>query len=59
MEFIVDGNVLFTFFWKRSVTRKLFLEPDLELYSPEFALEEINKYQEDIIRKTNLTKKRI
>ena len=57
MKFVVDTNVLFTFFWKKSFTRKLFLNQDLELVSPEYSLEEIEKYSNEIIEKTGLSKK--
>ncbi|HLD88876.1 MAG TPA: PIN domain-containing protein [Candidatus Nanoarchaeia archaeon] len=55
MKLVVDSNVVFTFFWKKSVARELFLKQDLELYSPEFALEEISKYSDEIIFKTKTT----
>jgi len=38
MEFVVDTNVLFTFFWEGSFTKKLLVKQELELFSPEFAL---------------------
>lgn len=55
MKLVVDSNVLFTFFWKNSAARELFLNQDLELFSPEFALQEINKYHDEIMIKTKLT----
>ncbi|MFT4305189.1 MAG: PIN domain-containing protein [Candidatus Woesearchaeota archaeon] len=55
MKFVVDTNILFSFFWKNSVTYKLLLK--LEVYSPECALEEIKKYEKEIIKKTGLSKK--
>lgn len=56
MRFVVDSNVLFTFFWKTSVSHKLFQNSQLELFSPEFALEEIKKYSEDIMKKAKISK---
>ena len=55
MKFVVDSNVLFTFFWENSVFRNLPVKLDLMLYSPEYALEEINKYASEIIRKTGIS----
>ena len=55
MKFVADTNILFSFFWKNSVTYKLLLK--LEVYSPEYALEEIKKYEKEIIKKTGLSKK--
>ncbi|MFH1073139.1 MAG: PIN domain-containing protein [Nanoarchaeota archaeon] len=56
MKLTVDTNILFSYFWQYSITRKLLMSQDLELFAPEFALEEINKHQEEIIKKNNLTK---
>lgn len=56
MKFVVDTNVLFTFFWDKSIFKRLSVKQDLELFSPEYALEEINKYMEEILKKTKLSK---
>ena len=56
MKLVVDSNVLFPFFWEKSVTRKLFLSQNLELVSPEFVLEEIIKYSEEITKKAKINK---
>ena len=55
MKLIVDSNILFTFFWRNSVTRELFLQKRIDFASPEFALEEIKKYKSEILEKTNLS----
>src|SRR3989344_5571482 len=57
MKFVVDTNILYTFFWKTSLTNKVLLTQDLELFSPEFALEEINLHKQDILKKTKLSEK--
>ncbi len=57
MELVVDTNIMFSFFWKKSLTRKLLMDEKLILFSPEFSLEEIKKYEKEIIQKTNITKK--
>lgn len=51
MLLVVDMNVLFSFFKKHSFTRKLLVNSDLELYSPEYALDELNKYLKEIMSK--------
>ncbi len=53
MKFVVDTTVLFTFFWKDSFTKGLLVDQDFEFFSPEFALEEINKYSNEILEKTH------
>ena len=56
MRFVADSNILFTFFWKNSVFNKLSEKQELNLYSPEYALEEISKYAYDIMQKAKITK---
>jgi predicted nucleic acid-binding protein len=55
MELVVDTNVLYTFFWKKSFVRRVLMRMDFRLYSPEFALEEINAHESDILKKTALS----
>ena len=43
-----------SFFWKSSVFNKLLVKQDLELISPEYAIEEINKHSQEIMNKANL-----
>ena len=57
MKLIVDTNILYSYFWKDSITKKMLISQDFELCSPEFALEEINKYKNDIMKKNNLSLK--
>tara|TARA_Y100000310_G_C20500436_1_gene723708 strand:- start:321 stop:743 length:423 start_codon:yes stop_codon:yes gene_type:complete len=57
LEFVVDTNILFTYFWKQSFTKKILMNQKLRLFSPEFSLEEINNYKSEIIKKTNITEK--
>ena len=56
MKLVVDTNVLMTYFWKNSETRKIIiLNDEIELIAPEFALEEINKHKEEIIKKSKIS----
>ena len=57
MEFVVDTNILYSYFWKQSFTRKILMSQNIRLISPEFALEEINANESNILRKTGLSKK--
>ena len=54
MKLIVDTNILFSYFWKYSITRKILMHQNMDLFAPEYALEEINKYKKDIMNKNNL-----
>ena len=56
LSFVVDTNVLFTFFWRHSTTRKIFTELQIRLFAPQYALEEIRRYAEEIQNKTKITK---
>ena len=55
MKFVVDTNILFTFFWKNSFTKGLLVDQDLEYFAPEYSLEEINKYTDEILKKTGIS----
>ena len=57
MKLVVDSNVLFTFFWEGSVFKN-FVNTPVQLFSPEYALEEINKYSLELMKKTSLSKER-
>lgn len=57
MRLVVDSNILFTFFWKGSVFRELSSKADISLFSPEYALKEINKYSPEISKKAGLSTK--
>ena len=55
MKLIIDTNILYSYFWRNTITKRLIIQEDFELYAPEFALEEIKKYKADIIKKTKIT----
>lgn len=57
VKLVVDTNILFSFFWRGSLTRKLLINSDFELVSPKFALVELKKYSKEIIKKTKITKR--
>jgi predicted nucleic acid-binding protein len=56
-EFVVDTNILFTFFWKDSFTKGLLIDQDFIFFSPEYALEELENNSLEIMDKTNISKK--
>ena len=53
MKLVVDTNKLFTFFWKGSLIKKL-LFAGHDLYSPEFALQELESHKSEIMLKTKI-----
>ncbi|MDO8467858.1 MAG: PIN domain-containing protein [Nanoarchaeota archaeon] len=56
MKLVVDTNILMTCFWKNSETKKaIMLNDNLDLIAPEFSLEEIDKYRNEIIKKTKIS----
>lgn len=54
MKIVADANILFSFFWRDSFTKRLLTGKYFELYSPEFSLKEIEKYKDEIMRKTKI-----
>ena len=54
MKLVLDTNVLFSFFWKGSLIKKLLLA-EHDLYSPAFALDELNNNKDWIKEKTKLS----
>ena len=54
MKLVLDTNKLYSFFWKGSLIKKLLLS-EHDLYSPEFALEELDNHKKEILEKTGLT----
>ncbi len=52
---MVNTNVLFSFFGKSTTTRELIFLLSGRLVSPEFAVEELYKYKEVIMRKAKIT----
>ncbi|MEK6922115.1 MAG: PIN domain-containing protein [Nanoarchaeota archaeon] len=57
MKLVVDSNVIFTFFWKNAIATDLFVFQDVELYTPEFTLKEIEKYSKEIMKKGKIEQK--
>jgi len=56
MKLAADTNILFTFFWKHSLLRTILTEKHLQLISPEYALNEILCYKEEIKKKAKLSR---
>ena len=54
MKLVLDSNIIFSSFIKDSNTRKLILNPILELITPDFTLDEIKKHEELICSKGNI-----
>jgi len=55
MRLVVDSNVLFSYFWKNSVFREICKEKKVELFAPDFALEELSKHAKGIMEKTGIS----
>jgi len=56
LRLVVDTNILFAFFWKNSVIGNIIKTKALELYAPEFSLNELSKYSSLLMNKTSLSK---
>lgn len=54
MRLVVDANALFSALIRKSTARKLFSDPRLELFAPEFLLEEFGKHILEVLKKSRL-----
>jgi len=52
MKLVIDANILFAALIKDSFTAELIISDELQLFAPEFLLEEFAKYENYIIEKT-------
>lgn len=57
MHLVVDTNILFSFFWKDSITKKIIETIPLTLISPEISIRELKKYSKEISKKTKISNK--
>jgi predicted nucleic acid-binding protein len=53
MILVIDANILFSALIKNSLTAKLIFEEDLVLMAPEYVVEEFQKHEDLILRKTS------
>ena len=57
MKFVIDTNIIIAALVKDSFARKIILLGDAEFISPDFSIDEINKYKELILEKSGMTEK--
>ncbi|MFH1399254.1 MAG: PIN domain-containing protein [Candidatus Woesearchaeota archaeon] len=55
MRLVVDANILFAALIKASITSALLFDQNIQLFAPEYLLEEFCKHKQTIIKKTNRT----
>jgi len=55
MDLVVDANIFFSTLIKSGETERLFFVDNLHLYSPEFLMEEMDKYRTILLIKTHRT----
>ncbi len=53
MDLVVDANILFSTLIKDGMTARIFFLDQLQLFAPEFLLEEFEKYEAEIRKKTH------
>ena len=53
MKLVVDSNIIIACLIKGGKTAELLVNPALQLYAPEFIVEEISKYKDEILGKTH------
>jgi len=55
MKLVVDTNILFSFFWEKSFTKRILTSNRFTLLTPDTAITELKKYAQEIIKKTGLS----
>lgn len=58
MKLVVDTNILFSFFWEESLTRKILTTTKFELITPEIAFHELKKYSDEIMNRLKIDPKK-
>ncbi len=56
MKLVIDANIIFAALIKGGLTAELIISNGLQLFAPEFLLEEFSKYQNQILEKTHRSK---
>ena len=54
MKMVVDTNILLSAMIKDSLTRKIIMNANLELYYPQIAFSEVNKHKNIVMKKAHL-----
>ncbi|MFH1256206.1 MAG: PIN domain-containing protein [Candidatus Diapherotrites archaeon] len=54
MKVTVDANILFSALIRKGKTRKIWFNPEIELYAPFFILQEFRKYKDYLRKKSGL-----
>lgn len=57
MKLVIDTNIMMAALIKDGLARKIIFFSDIELLSPEFTMDEVYKYKELVLGKSNLTEK--
>jgi len=56
LKLVIDANIIFAALIKGGLTAELIISNELQLFAPEFLLEEFSKYQNQILEKTHRSK---
>jgi len=56
MKIVIDSNILFSALIKESITRKIILEYDDFFLFPSFIFEEMEKYKNELLKKSGMSK---
>jgi len=55
MKLVVDTNIIIAALIRNSATRRLLLNPELELYLPDYVFCELKRYKDEIINRSGLS----
>src|SRR3989338_9012225 len=56
MRLVLDTNILIAALVKNSITCEILIHPDMKYFIPEFAIDEIEKHEMEILQKSCLSK---
>ncbi len=52
MKLVVDANILFSALLRKGLTRHLWFHPEVQLFAPEFILNEALSHQAELLKNT-------
>jgi|SRR3989344_3008895 len=59
MKIVIDTNVLMAGLLKDSIVRAMLLSKNIKFFIPEHALDEIRKYEDELLKKSGYAKKQL
>jgi len=55
LKIVVDTNIMFSYFWEKSLTKKILQIKKIDFFTPHYAIKELDKYKYEILKKAKIT----